>query len=113
MRHRHFGQAAHQQQRDQPADGVADDHAGAGESDGELAAQEQAGADGPADGDHAHLARGQAALEPLFTFGDFAEPLLLPHWLLLVLRSLYGCKAGLACAIRQRFVAFKSRWTVA
>ncbi|KAG1533941.1 hypothetical protein G6F50_015703 [Rhizopus delemar] len=70
---------AHHEEQHRADDQVDEDDGRAGQADGLARSHEQAGADGPADGDPAHLARGQAALEPLFTFGDFAEPLL-PVW---------------------------------
>ena len=69
----HLRQAAHQQQRDETADRVAQDHAGAGQADGELAAQEEARPDRAADGDHAHLAGGEPPVQALFSFRDVVE----------------------------------------
>ena len=51
----HFRQRAHDQQRYGSANEIADDHRRAGHRNGELAAREEAGADGTAQGDHGHL----------------------------------------------------------
>ena len=52
MRHRHLSKAAHEQQRDHGGDGIAHQHTGAGDSDGEGAAEKQSRTDGSADRDH-------------------------------------------------------------
>ena len=49
-------------------DQVRQDDAGAGQSDGCSASQEEAHSDGPADGDHRELPGVQSALEALFLF---------------------------------------------
>ena len=61
--HGHLGQASHEQQTDEGADGVADEHAGAGKADGKGAAHEETGTDGATDGDHGHLGRVQVLLQ--------------------------------------------------
>jgi hypothetical protein len=61
--HGHLGQASHEQQADEGADGVADEHAGAGKADGKGAAHEEAGTDGATDGDHGHLGGVQVLLQ--------------------------------------------------
>ena len=70
---RHLRQAAHQQEGDESADRVAQDDARASDTDRELAAQEQARANGAADGNHAHLAGGQPPVQALFAGGDVRE----------------------------------------
>ena len=47
-------------------DEVAEDDAGAGDFEGGGGAEEKAGADGAADGDHGHLADGELMVETLF-----------------------------------------------
>lgn len=69
----HLRKTAHEQQRNERADGVADQYAGAGETDGEAAAQEESRADGATDGDHGELAGGESAVQALFSFGDGVE----------------------------------------
>ena len=59
MSHGHLREAPAQQQRDQRANAIAQQDRGAREADGETAAEEQSGADGTADGDHAHAARAE------------------------------------------------------
>ena len=66
MGHRHLGQAAHEQQPDEGANAIADEHTGAGKADGKGAAHEEAGTDGAANGDHGHLGRVQVLLQPGF-----------------------------------------------
>jgi len=73
MGHRHFRQAAHQQQGDQRTDGVAHQHTGPGIADGVGAAHEQPGANGAADGDHAHLAGSELAPQAQFAVGDLCK----------------------------------------
>jgi len=69
MGHGHFRQAAHQQQRDDRADGVAEQHARPGIADRVGAAHEQPGADRATNGDHAHLPGRQLTPQALFTVG--------------------------------------------
>ncbi|MNV53557.1 hypothetical protein D3C71_1457110 [compost metagenome] len=64
--HGHLGQAAHQQQRDQRADRVAQQHAGPGKADRKRAAHEQARADGAANRDHHDLRAAQMLLQAGF-----------------------------------------------
>ena len=64
--HRHFAQAANQEQGDEGANGVADEHGRAGKANGKGAAHEQTGADGAANGDHDHLGTGQVLLQAGF-----------------------------------------------
>ena len=73
MRHRHFGEAPHQQKRDQRADGVADDHRRPGETNGKTAAQKQSGTDGATDGDHAELRRAEPTAQSLFAILNSIE----------------------------------------
>jgi hypothetical protein len=79
VRDGHLGETAHEKQGDDGSDRVADEHGGSGETDGEAAAEEEAGSDGPADGDHRKLGRSQAAMETLLTvfncFGGFVVSL--------------------------------------
>ncbi|MOA38771.1 hypothetical protein D3C78_1604880 [compost metagenome] len=71
----HLAQAAHQQDGDQGADGVAEDHARSGQLDRRAAAQEQAGADRAADGDHGQLRAGQALQQVALPRHDRVEAL--------------------------------------
>ncbi|MNP04952.1 hypothetical protein D3C76_968910 [compost metagenome] len=89
----HFRQAAHQQQGDQRADGVAEQHAGAGETNGKGAAHEQAGANRATDGDHAHLPRRQLPAQAVLALGDGFKTLGIGHHsvLWLFLGALQGC----------------------
>ena len=64
----HLRKSAHEEERDDRADQVADDDAGSGDADRERAAEEQAGADGSADRDHAELAGGELTRELLALF---------------------------------------------
>ena len=81
MGHRHLRQAAHQQQGNQRADGVAHQHARPGITDGVGAAHEQPGADGATDGDHAHLAGSELAPQAQFTVGNLCKAVVWRgHW---------------------------------
>ena len=71
--HRHLAQAADQQQGDEGADGIADQHGRAGKADGEGTAHEQTGAHGATDGDHHHLRAGQVLLQAGFAALDVVE----------------------------------------
>ncbi|MCY1393459.1 hypothetical protein D9M71_83550 [compost metagenome] len=79
MGHGHFRQATHQQQCDERTDGIADEHARPGKADSEAATHEEPGADGAANGNHAHLRRSELALEPLLTGRDCGESSLVGH----------------------------------
>ncbi|MNF53098.1 hypothetical protein D3C84_344700 [compost metagenome] len=70
MGHGHFRQAAHQQQRDDRANGVAEQHARSGIADGIGTAHEQPGADRPANGDHAHLSGSELTPEAMLAVGN-------------------------------------------
>ncbi|MNN91963.1 hypothetical protein D3C81_2101600 [compost metagenome] len=70
MGHGHFRQAAHQQQGNDCADRVAQQHAGPRIADGVGAAHEQPGTDCSANGDHAHLPRGQLPPQALLALGN-------------------------------------------
>ena len=73
MGDRHFGQAAHQQKRDDSPNQVADKHRRARESDGKTGAKKEARADGSADSDHRELPCGQIAMQPLLTLRNRVE----------------------------------------
>jgi hypothetical protein len=75
MTDRHLGEAAHQQQADDPADGIADEHARTGKADCKGAAEKQASAYGPADGNHRQLAGRQAVLQTPLAFNERIETL--------------------------------------
>lgn len=117
MGHGHFRQAAHQQQGDQRADGVAEQDAGACETDGEGAAHEQAGADGAADGDHAHLRGREPPLQALFAARDGLEALGVVH--LDVLWNLIGvlmnCRGNVGGDVRVPVAGScaRERWVLA
>jgi hypothetical protein len=55
MRYGHLGQRSHEEQRDQGADQVADDHTGTGDANRERATEKQSGSDRAANGNHAEL----------------------------------------------------------
>ncbi|MNT60104.1 hypothetical protein D3C72_1976610 [compost metagenome] len=91
MGHGHFRQAAHQQQGDDCANGIAQQHARPGITNGIGAAHEQPGADCTPNGDHAHLPRRQLTPQAMFTVGYRFETAVIGHfyvlWILSFLKS--------------------------
>ncbi len=73
MRHRHLGQAPHQQKRDQPPKRIAQQHARTGEMNRETAAEKKARANGAPNRDHRKLPGGQLTAESFFTLRDRIE----------------------------------------
>ncbi len=69
----HLGERSHEKEGDEGADGVGDEDGRACEADGKGAAEEEAGSDGSADGDHGELGGGEGLLETLFAVGDVSE----------------------------------------
>ena len=83
MRDGHFRKTAHEQQRDERPDGVAQQHRRAGQPDREPAAEKQPRTDGAADGDHREARSTQTTLQTSLAFDDFQETLFAAIHLLL------------------------------
>lgn len=74
MRDRHFRQRQSDDQRDAARNQVSQNDARACLPHGNSRAQEEARADGAAQRDHAHLARGETAFQVVFARGNVARP---------------------------------------
>ncbi len=72
MRDRHLREAIHQQQCDDRCEDIAEDDGRPGRAYGKRAAEKETGADGAAERDHAHLAFGQFARQPVLVGNGFS-----------------------------------------
>lgn len=75
----HFRQAAHQQQRNNAADQIAQQYRRPRHLNGVGAAEKQPGADGAADRQHRHLPGGKMLVQPALAAGDMLKIIHLWH----------------------------------